>query len=128
MDYRHDQPSSPPPAPEAQVQAGQPGRIRELLPRVNLKGEHVVTPKDEDSTALLRRIAEEGNRVLLLDPSLYRLYRGGRGSPSGDLRPASDLQEGQVAHETGATCVCGADARQVGSRLLGQILPAPLPR
>ncbi|XP_063854131.1 uncharacterized protein LOC135096523 [Scylla paramamosain] len=40
--------------------------------RVNLKGEHVVTPKDEDSTALLRRIAEEGNRVLLLDPSEKR--------------------------------------------------------
>ncbi|KAK4307367.1 hypothetical protein Pmani_020886 [Petrolisthes manimaculis] len=40
--------------------------------RPNLQGEYVLTPKDEDSTALLRRIAKEGNKVLLLDPSERR--------------------------------------------------------
>ena len=33
--------------------------------RVNLKGEYVITVKDDDSTTLLRSIAEEGNKVLL---------------------------------------------------------------
>ncbi|KAG0695837.1 hypothetical protein GWK47_026776 [Chionoecetes opilio] len=38
----------------------------------NLSGEYILTPKDEESVALLRRLAEEGNRVLLLDPSVRR--------------------------------------------------------
>ncbi|KAG0717787.1 hypothetical protein GWK47_007940 [Chionoecetes opilio] len=32
----------------------------------------ILTPKDEESVALLRRLADEGNRVLLLDPSVRR--------------------------------------------------------
>ena len=40
--------------------------------RPNLKAEYILTPKDEDSAALLRRLAEEGNKVLLLDPSLRK--------------------------------------------------------
>ena len=37
--------------------------------RPNLQGEYILTPKSDDSATLLRSIAEEGNRVLLLDPS-----------------------------------------------------------
>ena len=40
--------------------------------RPNLKAEYVLTPKDEASATFLRRLAEEGNRVLLLDPNLRR--------------------------------------------------------
>ncbi|KAG0719769.1 hypothetical protein GWK47_049815 [Chionoecetes opilio] len=40
--------------------------------RPNLYGEYILTPKDEESTALLRRLADEDNRVLLLDPSVRR--------------------------------------------------------
>ena len=40
--------------------------------RPNLQMEYILTPKGEDSAALLRRLAEEGNRVLLLDPSERR--------------------------------------------------------
>lgn len=40
--------------------------------RPNLQGEYVLTLKDEDSTTLLCHIVEEGNKVLLLDPSESR--------------------------------------------------------
>ena len=42
--------------------------------RPNLASEYVLTPKDEDTAALLRRLSEEGNRVILLNPS-ERRYR-----------------------------------------------------
>ena len=35
---------------------------------VNLNGEYVLTPKNDDCTTLLRSIAEKGNKVLLLSP------------------------------------------------------------
>lgn len=37
-----------------------------------LKGEYVLAPKIEASVTLLQRLAEEGNRVLLLDPGVRR--------------------------------------------------------
>ena len=40
--------------------------------RPNLKANYVLPPKDEASAALLRRLAKEGNKLLLLDPSLRR--------------------------------------------------------
>ena len=40
--------------------------------RPNLQGEYILTPKDADSTTLLHRLAEEGNRVLLLDLNEWR--------------------------------------------------------
>ena len=40
--------------------------------RPNLKAEYVLTPKDKASATFLRRLAEEGNRVFLLDPNLRR--------------------------------------------------------
>ena len=40
--------------------------------RPNLQGEYILTPKDADSTTLLRCLVEQGNRVLLLDPNEWR--------------------------------------------------------
>ena len=40
--------------------------------RPTLTSEYVLTPKDDRSEALLRRLAEEGDRVILLDPSVRR--------------------------------------------------------
>ncbi len=40
--------------------------------RPNLSGVYILTPKNEDSAALLRRIAEEGNKVIVLEPSEKR--------------------------------------------------------
>lgn len=37
--------------------------------RPNLQVKYVLTPKNEDSMALLRNIAEEVNKVLLIDPT-----------------------------------------------------------
>ncbi|XP_076041977.1 uncharacterized protein LOC143025849 [Oratosquilla oratoria] len=40
--------------------------------RLNLQGEHILKARDEASAVLLRRLAEEGNTVILLDPNLRR--------------------------------------------------------
>ena len=40
--------------------------------RPNLTGEYTLTPKDDASETLLRRLAEEGDRQLLLDPCVKR--------------------------------------------------------
>ena len=44
--------------------------------RPNLAGENTIIPKDEDSVAILRHLAEEkGNKVVLLDPK-FRRFKG----------------------------------------------------
>ena len=40
--------------------------------RANLQGEYILKPEDADSVALLRRVAKQNNRMLLLDPSEWK--------------------------------------------------------
>lgn len=42
---------------------------RKIEVRPTLAGEYILTPKDDDSAALLRHLAEESDRVILLNPS-----------------------------------------------------------
>ena len=51
-----------------------PGLMMNLRP--NLKGEYVLPPREEDFAVLLCCLAEEGNKVLLLDPSDRRHKMG----------------------------------------------------